>query len=112
MTDLLWPIILVVNAVVIILLGVIFVWKTYKDRKEGLSLQDERSRQISGKAALGSFWISYAYMLSILLWIIFGDELLALPEFDVGWTVVSVMLVSSISYALLRWYYNRRGEAL
>ena len=112
MSEFLWAIILVVNAAVIILLGVIFVWKTYKDRKEGLSLQDERSRQISGKAAMGSFWISYAYMLSILLWIIFGNELLALPEFDVGWTVVSVMLVSSISYSLLRWYYNRRGEAL
>jgi hypothetical protein len=112
MNEFLWAILLVVNAVVIISLGIIFVWKTYKDRKEGLSLQDERSRQISGKAAVGAFWISYVYMLSILVWIIFANELLALPEFEVGWTVISIMLVSSISYALLRWYYNKKGEAL
>jgi heme/copper-type cytochrome/quinol oxidase subunit 2 len=112
MTDLLWPIILTANAAVIILLGIIFVWKTYKDRKEGLNIQDERTAKINGKAAIGAFWISYAYMLSILLWIIFVNEFMALPEFEIGWTVISIMLVSTVSYVSLRWYHNKKGEAL
>ena len=112
MTDLIWPIITIVNASVIILLAIIFVWKTYKDRKQGLTLKDERTARINGKAAIGAFWISYAYMLSILMWIIFANELIELPEFDLGWTVLSIMLVSTISYSLLRWYHNKKGEAL
>jgi hypothetical protein len=112
MTDLLWPILMIINATVIILLGIIFAWKTYKDRKENLTLKDERTAKINGKAAVGAFWVSYAYMLSILLWIIFGNEVMALPEFEVGWTIISIMLVSAISYGLLRWYYNKKGELL
>jgi uncharacterized membrane protein (DUF4010 family) len=51
-------------------------------------------------------------MLSILLWIIFVNEFMALPEFEVGWTVISIMLVSTISYVSLRWYHNKKGEML
>jgi hypothetical protein len=110
MTDFIWPSILITNALVIILLGIIFAWKTYKARKEGFTQQDERTAKINGKAAIGTFWISYAYMLSILFWIIFVNEFLALPEFEVGWTVISIMLVSAISYGLLKGYYGKKGE--
>jgi len=110
MIDYLWPIIMITNAAIIILLGIIFAWKTHKDRKQGLTIQDERTTKIKGKAAIGTFWITYAYMLSLLLWIIFANELMALPEFEVGWTVISIMLVSTISYSILNWYYNKKGE--
>jgi ABC-type dipeptide/oligopeptide/nickel transport system permease subunit len=33
-----------------------------------------------------------------------------LPEFEVGWTVISIMLVSAISYGLLKGYYGKKGE--
>ncbi len=111
MTDLIWPSILITNAVAIILLGIIFAWKNHKDRKEGFTQQDERTERINGKAAKGTFWISYAYMLSILLWIIFVNEFLALPELELGWTIISIMLVSAFSHGLLRWYYGKKGES-
>jgi heme/copper-type cytochrome/quinol oxidase subunit 2 len=98
------------NAAVIILLALIFAWKNYKNKKENITLKDERTAQINGKAAIGAFWTTYAYMLSILLWIIFGNELMQLPEFEAGWTIISIMLVSAISYTAFKYYYNKKGE--
>ena len=105
-----WPIILVLNAVVVVLMGVLVLWKIHKERKSGYPTQDERTSMLNGKAALGAFWISYAFMFSLLLWTIFGTEFLVLPELEVGWAIISILLVASISNALLRWYYGRKGE--
>jgi len=105
-----WPIILILNAVLIILLGIFVIWKTQRDRKAGYPLRDERTSKIQGKAALGTYYISLAFMVSTLVWIIVGNEFLNLPEIDTGWTVIAIMLVSGISYGLLSWYYAKKGE--
>ena len=77
---------------------------------ENSQRKDERTSKLSGKAALNAFWISYTYMLSLMLWIIFGTEFLGMPETEAGWYIISIMLVSSISFGLLRWYYGRKGD--
>ena len=105
-----WPIILIINALLIILLGIFVIWKTQRDRKAGYPLRDERTSKIQGKAALGTYYISLAFMVSTLVWIIVGNEFLNLPEIDTGWTVIAIMLVSGISYGLLSWYYAKKGE--
>jgi len=110
MTDFLWPMILVLNAVVVVLIGVLVLWKIRKDKKGGFPIQDERTSMLNGKAAMGALYISYAFMLSLLLWTIFGTEFLVLPELEVGWALIAVMLVASISNILLRGYYGRKGE--
>ncbi len=110
MTDFVWPIILVLNAVLVLLVGVFVLWKLHKDRKSGYPTKDERTIKISGKAAIGTYWISLAFMISLALFIIFGKEFLALPELDAGWAIIAIMLVSGISNALLSWYYSRKGD--
>jgi ABC-type polysaccharide/polyol phosphate export permease len=105
-----WTIVLVLNAVIIILLGIVFVWKTRKERNSGYATKDERTSKIHGKAAIGSFWITYAFMLAILVWVIVGNEFLELPEPELGWTIIAIMLVSSISYALLSWHHGKKGD--
>jgi len=110
MTGFVWPIILILNAVVVLLVGVFFLWKLNKDKKSGYPLKDERTIKITGKAALGTYYISLAFMISLLLFIIFGKEFLALPELEAGWAIMAIMLVSGISNALLSWYYSRKGE--
>jgi uncharacterized membrane protein len=110
MTDFVWPIILIVNAVLVVLLGVFVLWKLNKDRKSGYPTKDERTIKISGKAAIGTYWISLVFMVSLELFIIFGTEFLDLPELDAGWAVIAIMLVSGISNALLSWYYSRKGD--
>ena len=94
----------------IILLGIVLIWKTQKDRKAGYPLSDERTSRIQGKAALGTYYISLVFMVSILMSTIIGNEFLNLPEIEAGWAVIAIMLVSGISYGLLSWYYAKKGE--
>ena len=110
MTDFVWPTILIVNAVLIILVGILVIWKIHKDKKSGYPTTDERTLKISGKAAIGTYYINLAFMISLMLFIIFGTEFLSLPELDAGWAIISIMLVSGISNALLSWYYSRKGD--
>jgi hypothetical protein len=110
MTDVVWPIILIMNAVLVLLVGVFVLWKLHRDRKAGYPTRDERTMKISGKAAVGTYWISLAFMISLAMFIIFGTEFLALPELDAGWAIIAIMLVSGISNALLSWYYSRQGD--
>ena len=99
------------NILVITLLAIIMIWKIRKERKAGFPRDDERTAKIGGKAAIGAFWINYGFMISVLIiWNIIGTEFFDLPEPDAGWTIIAIMLVSSLSYALLRWYYGRTGE--
>jgi len=110
LTDFAWPIILIVNAVLVLLVGVFVLWKLHRDRKSGYPTKDERTIKISGKAAIGTYYISLAFMISLALFKIFGTEFLDLPELDAGWAIIAIMLVSGISNALLRWYYSRKGD--
>ena len=106
-----WPTILILNAVIIILLAIFVIWRVQKEKKAGYPMQDERTSKIQGKAALGTYYITLAFMVSILLWNIFGNEFVAvLPELDTGYTVIAIMLVMGFSFGLLSWYYAKKGE--
>lgn len=105
-----WSFWMVFNAIIVILLAVIVLWKIRRESRSGYPRQDERTSKLSGKAALNAFWVSYAYMVSLMLWIIFGTEFLGLAETEAGWYIISIMLVSSISFGLLRWHYGRKGD--
>lgn len=110
MTDFVWPIILIANAVLVLLIGVFVLWKIHRDKKSGYPIKDERTTKISGKAAIGTYYINVAFMVSLLLFLIFGTEFLALPELEAGWAIIAIMLVNGISYGLLSWYYSRKGD--
>ncbi|MEJ2272374.1 MAG: DUF2178 domain-containing protein [Candidatus Bathyarchaeota archaeon] len=110
MSDFVWPIILILNAALVLLIGLFVLWKIHRDRKSGYPINDERTLRISGKAAIGTYYITLVFMISLELFLIFGTEFLALPELDAGWAVIAIMLVSGISYGLLSWYYSRKGD--
>jgi hypothetical protein len=110
MSDFVWPTILILNAVIIVLLGVFVLWKIHKDKKTGFPTNDERTLKIRRSAASGTYYINLIFMISLLFFIIFGKEFLNLPELDAGWAIISIMLVSGISNALLSWYYSRKGD--
>jgi hypothetical protein len=105
-----WPVILVLNAVIIILVAIFAIWKLQRDKKAGYPTKDERTSKIQGKAAIGTYYISLTFMVSLMMWNIFGNEFLSLPELEAGWTVIAIMLVNGISFGLLSWYYAKKGE--
>ena len=105
-----WPTILILNAVIIILLAIFVIWRVQKEKKAGYPMKDERTSKIQGKAALGTYYITLAFMISVLILNIVGKEFLSLPELEMGWTVIAIMLVMGFSFALLSWYYAKKGE--
>jgi len=111
MATFVWPTILILNAAIIIIVAIFLIWRLQKEKKSGYPFQDERTSKIQGKAALGTYYITLAFIVSLLLWNIFGNEFLNfLPELDAGWTGIAIMLVMGFSFGLLSWYYAKKGE--
>ena len=51
MADFIWPIVSIGNIALIILIGVLVLWKMLKEKKSGFPLADERTQKLNGKAA-------------------------------------------------------------
>jgi len=92
----------------IIILAVFVVWRTYRELKSGFPLQDEMTMRIQGKAAMSTYYITLFFMVGEQLLLIFKNEAFPLlPDFDVGYLLIAVMLVQGISFGLLSWFYAR-----
>jgi uncharacterized membrane protein len=74
--------------------------------KEDL-IQDERSDRINEKAGYHAFWILLVTMALVQAIAMFG-------RLDLSYKSVSpdIFIVGMLSFIILRWYYNRRGDAL
>jgi hypothetical protein len=108
--DLLWPIVSVAIVALIVLIGILLVWRIVKDRRSGYPSQDERTRRITGKAATYSLYIGLYFMIALLLVFIVGRELLGYYLFNAGDALVASVLVQSVMMLVLRWYLERKGE--
>jgi cytochrome b561 len=108
--DLLWSIVSVGIVVLIVLIGVLLVWRIVKDRRSGYPSQDERTRRITGNAATYSLYIGLYFMIALALIFIVGRELLGYYLFNAGDALVASVLVQSVTLLVLRWYLERKGD--
>ena len=72
--------------------------------KEDL-IQDERSVRVNEKAGYHAFWILLVTMALVQSIAMFG-------RLDLSYKSVSpdIFIVGMLSFVILRWYYNRRGD--
>ena len=70
-------------------------------------IQDERSVRVNEKAGYHAFWILLVTMALVQSIAMFG-------RLDLSYKSVSpdIFTVGMLSWIMLRWYYNRRGDAL
>ena len=106
----LWPIIMVLIASLAVIIGIIAIWKSHRERKLGFPRSDERTQQITGKAAFYSLYIGLYFMIAVLLTLLVGKEFFAFPDLDAMPTLNASILVFSVSFLVLRWYFNRKGD--
>ena len=109
LTEFVWPIILIVTAALIVLVGVFVVWRTHKERKSGFSLSDGRISRINEKSAYYSWYIGTFYMIAVLLILIVGKEFFGFPDLGEMPALNSSILVFSVSFLVLRLYFKRKG---
>lgn len=110
MTDFTWPILNMGILALIILIGILVLWKRLKDKKSGLPLADERTQKLNGKAAYYAMFICQYFILAYV-WVIFiGREFFGMPEIEAGYPMIATLLVSALSFLVLRAYFGRKGE--
>lgn len=103
-----------VIAIAIVLLGILFVWRTFKDLKSGFPRTDERTRMITGRAATMALNFGWYFILAILFGTIIAREFLDVPAFGedfYSYSLIAVLLIQSVSFGLLRSYFGRRGDS-
>jgi len=81
-----------------------FVTRRYKDIKQGMPLEDERSKKIMHRAAAMTFYISI-YLLLVIGW--FGDDHFERPSQATGAGILGMAIIFFIS-----WVYFSRQEKL
>ena len=95
----------------IILIGVLVLWKTLKEKKSGYPLTDERTQKINWRAGYYAMFVGQYFILAYLAVNIVGREFFGMPEFEAGYPMIAVLLVSALSYVFLSWHFSRKGES-
>jgi uncharacterized membrane protein len=110
MTDFNWLITSTGILALIVLIGVLIIWKTIKDKKSGLPLADERTQKLNWKAAYYAMFLCQYFIVAYLLVNIVGREFFGMQEIEAGYPMIAALLVSSVSFLVLRWHFGRKGE--
>ena len=93
--------ILIIMGVIAVIIAIIAATRPKEDL-----IQDERSDRINEKAGYHAFWILLVTMALVQAIAMFG-------RLDLSYKSVSpdILIVGMLSFIILRWYYNRRGDA-
>ena len=110
MNDLLWPLASVGILAIIVLIGVLVIWKILKDKRLGFPVKDERTQKITGIAATYAFYIGSYFMVALMLANLLNYEVLGVPLLDAGYALISSILVNGLTFIIVHWYFNRKGD--
>lgn len=110
MNDLLWPLASIGILATMVLIGVLAIRKILKDKRLGFPPGDERTQKITGIAATYAFYIGSYFMIALMLTNILNYEFLGVPLLDAGYALISSILVNSLTFLIVHWYFNRKGE--
>ena len=111
MNNFLWLVIsIVVMPLIMLLVGAWAIWRRFQDKKSGFPAQDERTLKISGKAAIYALYLGSYFMIVLLLTLIIGREFFGLAEFSAGYALIASLLVFNVTFLVLRWYLDKKGE--
>ena len=110
MADFTWPIISVGIIALLILIPVLVIWKTLKEKKSGYPLADERTKKLTWKAGYYSMFMGQYFILAYLWVSLIGREFFGMPEIEAGYPMIAALLVPALSFLVLRWHFSRKGE--
>jgi len=96
---------------IITIFMVFFVVRRFRDIKQGMPLEDERSKQVITHAAAKTFYVSLYWLLAIS-WFepFFAKTLFQAEKLDAGQTVGGAIGGMAILFFIFWIYYNQKGQ--
>ncbi len=105
-----WSIASIGILALMILIAALVLWRRLKDKKSGFPLADERTRKLNWKAAYYAMFMGQYFIIAYLLVDIVGSEFFGTPEIEAGYPMIAALLVTSVSFLVLRRLFGRKGE--
>ena len=109
-TDLIWPLVSMGIVVLIVLIGVLALWIRLKEKKSGFPSTDERTQKLNWKAGYYAMFMAQYFIVAYLLVNIVGREFFGMPEIEAGYPMIAALLVSSVSFLVLRLYFDKKEK--
>jgi len=95
---------------ILMLVGILIIWRMLKDKKSGFPVADERTRRISGRAASYALVIGSYFMIAMIALLTIGQEFPGLPALAPRYALVASLLALDLSFLGLRWYFGRKAD--
>src|SRR3989304_10560161 len=102
-----WQIVSMGILALTVIIGIMVLWRVFKEKKSGFPMADERTQKITGKAAYYALFLGQYFIIAPLFTLIIGREFFGMPEPGAGYPLIASLLVSSLSFLLLRWHLSR-----
>jgi hypothetical protein len=105
-----WSVVILGIVTIILLFGILLMWKINKDSKSGFPMRDERTSKITGRAATYALYIGSFFITAFLFILMIGKEFYDLPEIAAGYPLIASLLVYNLAFLVLRLYFERKGK--
>ena len=96
----------------VIVFMVFFIKKGYGAVRQGMPLEDERSRKVMTQAAAQAFYISLYWLLFISFFESFFADMFKVEYLDAGQTVGGGIAGMAIAWIACWLYYDKKGKLL
>jgi len=99
--------------VIVVVFMIFFITRRYKDVKEGMPMEDERSKKVVMQASAASFQFSLYWLLAIS-WFepFFARTLFGVEKLDAGQTVGGAIAGMAIFFFIFWFYYDKKGKLI
>jgi hypothetical protein len=104
--------ILLIIIPIMLVIGAIYLLKDrIQNLRAGLPSADERSRKLHWKAGAYSYYAAIYIAIGTMWYNIIFAENLGFPELNTGQVVATIVLLSSIIWFGLQFYFLRKGDS-
>lgn len=105
-----WEIAMIITPIILVIGAIILLRDRILNLRAGLPSSDERSKKLHWKAGAYTYYATIWIAIGTMWYnIIFADNL-GFPALDGGQVVATIVLLSSIIWFLLQFYFLKKGD--
>ena len=96
---------------IVIAFAALLITRRYRDIKQGMPMEDERSKKVVNQAAAKSFFFSLYWLLALSMFeSFFAKNLFGVEKLDASQTVGGAICGMAIFFMIFWLYYNKKGQ--